>query len=190
MTKVLDELETSGFISQIPVKSSSKSKYIYRLEDFYSLFYLHYLGSKSTSNLDNWNKIYASPSWSSWSGLAFERICFYHAAQIKKALNISAIESEIFSWNKNDPDRGAQIDMVINRADRVVNIIEMKFSKDEFLISKDYAKVLRNKLARYGEADPKKVLFLTMVTSFGIIDNEYCKELVQNQIELKQLFAK
>ncbi len=190
LTKVLDELETSGFISMVPIDSKSKSKLQYRLEDFYSLFYNHYIGVKTNTNLDNWNKIYASPSWSSWSGLAFERLCFYHIDQIKKALNITAIESEVFSWMMADENRGAQIDMVISRADRVANLIEMKFSKDEFLITKDYAKILRNKLARYGEWEPKKILFLTMITSFGIVDNEYCNELVQNQFELKHLFTK
>jgi uncharacterized protein len=189
LTKVLDELETSGFISKVPVDSKNKSKSQYKLEDFYSLFYQQYIGKRNT-NLDNWDKIYASPSWAAWAGLAFERLCFYHISQIKKALNISAIESEVFAWEMADEYRGAQIDMVISRADRVANIVEMKFSKDEFLITKDEAKVLRNKLARYNEWAPKKILFLTMITSFGLVDNEYRKELVQNQIELKDLFAK
>ena len=93
-------------------------------------------------------------------------------------------------WRWLDKTRGAQIDMLIERADRVVNIIEMKFSKDKYQITKDYASILRNKLARYGEQNPKKILFLTMITSYGIFENKYSMDLVQNQLELKQLFSK
>ena len=190
LTNILEELENAGFISKTNLNTNTKTKSHYRLEDFYTLFYLHFIGKKGKTNIDNWDKIATSPSWASWSGLAFERLCFYHTNQIKKALNISAIESEVSSWRVIDEERGAQIDMLIDRADRVVNVVEMKFSKDQFKITKDFAMNLRNKLARYAEQNPRKVLFLTMLTSFGVFENQYSTELVQNKIELKQLFSK
>ncbi len=190
LTKILDELEHAGFISKTSLDINSKSKAHYRLEDFYTLFYHQYIAKKSKSNLDNWNKVYVSPSWTSWSGLAFERLCFYHINQIKKALALTTIECEVSSWRVLDAERGAQIDMVISRADRVVHIVEMKFSQDKYQITKDYAMVLRNKLSRYAAQNPKKILFLTMITSFGIFVNQYSLALMQNEIELKHLFSK
>ncbi len=190
LSSILEELENAGFISKTYLDINSKSKIHYRLEDFYTLFYLHYIGIKTKSDYGNWDKIYASASWASWSGLAFERICFYHTNQIMKALNITTIESEVSEWRLLNEERGAQIDMLIDRADRVVNVIEMKFSKDKYQITKDYAAIIRNKLVRYAEQNPRKILFLTMITSFGLFENKYSIDLVQNQIELKQLFLK
>ncbi len=112
------------------------------------------------------------------------------ANQIKQALNIIAVESEVSSWRILDPERGAQIDMIIRRADRIDHVVEMKFSREDFQITKDYAMILRNKLARYAEQNPRRILFLTMITSFGVFENKYSSELVQNQIALKQLFVK
>jgi uncharacterized protein len=190
LTNVLEELENAGFISKSVVDVNSKSKVHYKLEDFYTLFYHKYIAKTSKTNFDNWDKIYASPSWTSWSGLAFERLCFCHINQIKQALNIIAVESEISSWRILDAERGAQIDMIISRADRIDHVVEMKFSKEDYQITKDYAMILRNKLARYATQNPKRILFLTMITSFGVFKNKYSSELVQNQIELKQLFVK
>ena len=54
-----------------------------------------------------------------------------HADCIKKALGISGMATEVSSWRKvaDDKQRGGQIDLVIKRADRIVHLCEMKFSK-------------------------------------------------------------
>ena len=90
--------------------------------------------------------------------------------------------------NIDDDSTGAQIDMLIERADRVINICEIKFSKGEIVIDKSTAQNLRNKLSATENIFPRRNIFLTMVTTFGVKDNEYHKELIQNQVTLNQLF--
>jgi len=89
----------------------------------------------------------------------------------------------------NHDDQGAQIDMLIDRADKVVNLCEIKFSKGEYVIDKAEAQVLRNKILAFEKYASRKNVHLTMITTFGTKDNEYNKELVQNQVTLNQLFS-
>ena len=41
----------------------------------------------------------------------------------------------------NEYDKGAQIDLVIDRRDRIINLAEMKFSEHEFDIDKKLVKI-------------------------------------------------
>ena len=138
----------------------------------------------------NWNNIIKSQSWISWSGLAFERLCFTHIAQIKKALKLEAIECEVAPWHSANEGENFQIDMLIDRADRIINVCEIKFSKADYLINKAYARNLRNKIYGFSNlpANKRKNIFLTMITTFGTSNNEYYKELVQSEVTLEDLF--
>ena len=123
--------------------------------------------------------------------MAFERLCFAHILQIKRALKLEAIECIVSPWAKTDKNEGAQIDMLIDRADRIVNVCEIKFANADFTIDKNYAKKLRNKISLFSKMDvnKRKNIFLTMITTFGVADNEYRKELVQSEIVLEDLFS-
>ncbi|MBK8547675.1 MAG: hypothetical protein IPL63_09920 [Saprospiraceae bacterium] len=127
-------------------------------------------------------------SWVSWSGFAFERLCFTHTDQIKKALGLSVIQTQIYGWKSQNDDEGAQIDLIIDRADNIIHLCEIKFCNATFVIDKSYAAKLRNKVASFSKVVKKKTLFLTMVTTFGTLDNEYYKELVQNEVTLEDIF--
>ena len=135
---------------------------------------------------NEWSKIVTGSSWQSWSGLAFERLCFAHIPQIKNALGLSVIQSAISCWQSQSIDEGAQIDMIIDHFNWVA--CEIKFSKTEFVIDKAYAKNLRNKLNSMETTVKKKNIFLTMIATFGTVDNEYYKELVQSEVTLEDLF--
>lgn len=62
-----------------------------------------------------------------------------HHRQIKEALGISGIATTVSTWRSNpDPPKnlpGAQIDMIIERADRVIHLCEMKFSQKAYNIT-------------------------------------------------------
>lgn len=45
--------------------------------------------------------------------------------------------------------RGGQIDMLIDRADGAINICEMKYAKDEFVIDADYEQRLRDRTSSF-----------------------------------------
>ena len=139
-----------------------------------------------------WSHNYTSPLRYSWCGLAFERVCFQHIPQIKQALGISGVVTNTYSWQvKDDPvyGAGAQIDMLIERADNTVNICEMKFSQNEFVIDKDYDAVLRHKLSRFGASvSHRKAIHLTMVTTYGVADNADWNR-VQSEVVAYDLFS-
>lgn len=186
LSKVLFELEKSGFITTIIPFKGRKNGLYYKLIDHYTIFYWKFMNVNGRRISDNWNKMVSLPSWQSWSGYAFERICFSHAFQIKKALGLLAISADISSWHNEN----AQIDMIIDRADRIIHICEIKFSKNEYEITKSYAKNLRNKLAEFSKhkSSTKQVLFPTMITAYGLKENEYSQEIIQNEITISHLF--
>lgn len=190
LTTALNELEESGFIEKAIPYQKNKTKVLYKLIDNFVIFYLKFMNSNPTRSGKNWNNIIKTQSWISWSGLAFERLCFMHITQIKRALKLEAIESTVASWQKADKQEGTQIDMIIDRADRIINLCEIKFAKADFIIDKGYAKKLRNKMHLFGglASNKRKNIFLTMITTFGTVDNEYYKELVQSEVTLEDLF--
>jgi hypothetical protein len=65
----------------------------------------------------------------------------------------------------------------------------MKFSETEFAIDKKYAGDLRRKLDVFRRVTgTRKNVFLTMVTTFGVVNNAYAKKLVANSLTLEDLF--
>lgn len=191
ITKTLDELKESGFItSYIPFNKTSKET-VYRLTDEYSLFYLKYIEKRRATGSGTWMRLSESSSWKSWSGYAFEAICLKHVAKIKEALGISAVYTEESVWRhvpgKGQP--GAQIDLLLDRKDYCINICEMKFSMDTFTISKKYADELERKITVFKAIEkPKKTIFLSMITTYGVAKNQYSKGLVQGELTMDDLF--
>ena len=138
-----------------------------------------------------WNLKINTPSWLSWAGLAFELICFNHLEQITDALKLEAISCNASSWRYEGDNQGAQIDLIIERADRIIHLCEMKFSKSTFVLSKSEALSLRNKIEQLSHqpAAKNKALFPTFITTFGLKNNEYSQELVHNQLTMDDLFT-
>lgn len=192
-TKLLEELEESGFISSVVPYDKNEQQSIYRLSDEYSLFYLKFIQrSSKQQGKDSWIKLSKSPSWLSWGGYAFEAVCFKHIEAIKAALSIAGVYSEFSSWRyvPKKKEVGVQIDLLIDRADQCINICEMKYSVNDFTITKAYAAELERKLKVFREqTKTRKTLFLTMITSFGVKANDYKVNLVQNELTMDALFS-
>lgn len=189
LTKLLDELEESGFITRYSHFNKKVKDTFYRLSDFYSIFYLKHI--KSNTNFDEgvWVNAIDSPSQRAWAGLAFEQVCLAHIPQIKKALGISGIISQSSSWKSQQIENGAQIDLVIDRRDHVVNLCEIKYSLHPYRISKDYAEKLRNKLGVFrSETKTRKATFLTMISTYGLEKNKHSSSLIQKEISMDALF--
>ncbi len=188
LTRLLDELEESGFIRRyIPFGKKSRNS-LYQLCDFFSLFHIKFIRGKKSFDKNYWLKMIDSPSHRTWSGYAFEQVCLAHLPQIKKALGISGVETETSSWKSMLSSNGAQIDLVIDRRDGVINICEMKFSISPFRIDKKYDAELRNKIGAFkSETQTRKSVFLTMVTTFGLQLNTYSGN-VQNDLKMDLLF--
>jgi uncharacterized protein len=192
-TSLLEELSSSGFITPyIPFGRKIKDS-LYMLTDEYSLFYLKFIEPNKVSGKGAWLKISETPSWKTWSGLAFETLCYKHTPAIKIALGIPGIYSEQSSWKSKGSKTGggSQIDMIIDRRDNSINICEMKFYSNPFSVDKKYAAALQQKLFAFKEqTKTRKHLILTLLTTFGLHANEHSIGLVDNQIGMNDLFVK
>jgi uncharacterized protein len=193
LTKLLDELLESGFISEsIPFNKTVKDS-LYKLSDEFSLFYLKFMDNSKAFGAGTWQSRSQSSGWKSWAGLAFENICLKHIPQIKKALNILGVYSEQSAWRyaPKDKTRGTQIDLLIDRQDNCINLCEMKFSMTEFGIDKQYAESLNLKKRIFLEqTGTKKTIFITMITTLGVKINEHYLNTTQNQLKMEALFEK
>ena len=186
-TKVLRELEESNFIRKYNAFGSRDKNAIFQLTDFYTFFYLKFIRKSDT--FDNYVWGADAPEFSAWSGYAFEQVCLQHTPQLKKALNIGGVITRSSAWLGDDGSRKAQIDLVIDRRDGVINLCEMKFSTDTFTITKAYAAQLREKVRLFTElTKTKKAVYLTMVTTYGLTRNPETG-LVQNELTMDVLFV-
>ncbi|GAB3420546.1 ATP-binding protein [Niabella aquatica] len=182
-TRLLKELEESSFIRRYKAFGKKERNSLYQLYDFYSLFYLRFIRNREDEN--NWINGLNDPKHRTWSGYAFEQVCLAHVKEIKQALGISGVQTSVSSWAGN----GAQIDLIIDRKDQVINLCEMKCSIGNFTITKKYAGELRNKIKAFREATAtRKAIFLTMITTYGLVKNEHAGALVQNDLKMDILF--
>jgi uncharacterized protein len=189
LTRTLEELEESGFIERYGAFGRIKKDALYRLSDEYSLFYLKFIENTNAKESGTWLKQSSSQAYKSWIGFSFETVCLKHVRQIKAELGISEVASENYSWIEKSDDEGAQIDLVIDRADNVINICEMKFYKGPYTLSKGDAAEIRNKLAAFqASTQTSKNLFVTVMSTYGLKQNTYSLELIHNQILMNCLF--
>lgn len=191
-SKTLDELEQSGFIMVQPQFGHERRDALFRLADEYSLFFLTWMAKRKSRSGSTWSTVRGTPAWRAWSGLTFESLCLKHVDALKHGLQIGAVHTEESAWHhraKSGSDQGAQIDLVIDRQDASMNLCEMKFSDAEFVIDKAYAAKLRNKRATFARVTKtRKTLFLTLVTTYGVRDNDHAQSLGINSITMDALF--
>ncbi|MDZ4703615.1 MAG: ATP-binding protein [Saprospiraceae bacterium] len=185
---VLKELEESNFIRRYNSFGKLKNNALYQLSDFYSLFYLKFIQENSRDE-NFWLKGSDTPEIRAWSGYAFEQVCLCHLRQIKHALGISSVQAQSSAWSGSNGDEKAQIDLVIDRRDQVVNLCEMKFSIKSFTIDKEYAENLQRKIGLFREVTKtKKATWLTFISTFGITPNAYAQSLVHQSLGMNALF--
>ena len=191
LSKVLDELEYCGFIRKYNGFDKKSKQAIYQLIDNYTLFYFKFIQQNENNDEHFWSASIDSAMHRAWSGLAFERLCMAHTQQIKAALGIAGVLSNVYSWRKeaDETSDGAQIDLLIDRKDQVINLCEMKYSLSEYAIDAEYEQKLRNKKSAFIDTtNTRKAVHLTMVTTFGIKVNAH-SGIVQNEITLEDLFS-
>ena len=193
----LSELEEAGFIASFtPYGKSNKGTY-FRIIDEYILFYLKWIEpianklSLVTKNTSYWESKAQTQAWKSWSGYAFEAVCLKHIEQIKFALSIQVIASQIGSWRhipKQD-ESGAQVDLLIDRADGIINLCEIKYCQGLYKLSKKYASELFKKVNIFQTQEKiNKTIFITLITPDGAEKNPVFEETIVNEVTLGDLF--
>jgi predicted AAA+ superfamily ATPase len=188
-TRILREMEESHFIRKYRAFGKKEKNSIYQLTDFYSLFYLRWIKGFDPSDQGYWISQLDTPGQNIWAGYAFEQVCLEHISKIKRGLSIGGIRTETSAWSGKTETSGAQIDLLIDRADRVINICEMKFSIDPFVISKSYAEDLKRKVRVFKEVTKtRKAVHLILITTWGLVRNNYSDILVQHELKMDALF--
>lgn len=191
LTTVLDELSHSGFITPYHTFGKKKQDKIYRLTDEYSLFYLKFIEGKTSDDKDVWKHLSQTQTYKTWSGYAFETLCLKHIPAIKKAMGISGIYSESSTFYKkgNSDEKGIQIDLLIDRNDQIINLFEIKYYNKEFLMTKEYANDLRQKMWQFEEiTKTRKQIFWVFLSTFGIKKNEHSLDIISQSLTIDDLF--
>lgn len=190
-TKMLKALTGSGFVTvYTPFGIGGRELQRYKLSDCFCWFWIHFKEHRQIQEDDYWVHHLKEPEIASWRGIAFEEVCMQHIGQIKQALQVagvSSIESAFIMRGDND-NEGMQIDLVIDRADDVVNICEMKFCKTDFVITKSYSEKIRRHMDGLERMLPSKTFHPTLVSVAPVRRNEYSDTFLSH-LTLDDLFA-
>ena len=190
LSEILKSLEKSDLISSYYNFGETKRNRYFKLTDPFCLFYLNFVLKHPTSNKSYWQDNQFTPKVNTWRGLAFEDVCFVHQDEIRSALGIRGVQAEVYPWRTGGEGKtdGAQIDMLIDRADRVMNVCEIKFSRSEFEIDKNYEADLRRKVdAVLEHAKSRRTPIMTLITTYGLKYNMYSGR-IQKVVVIDDLF--
>ncbi len=190
LTRILNDLIDSDFVRMNYFWGNKKKKSLYQLADYYTLFYYKFIKDGYGNDEHFWSHSIDSSSRIAWRGFTFEQLCLDHIYQIKNKLGIGGVLTQHSIWYKKADEvyDGVQIDLLIDRQDKVITICEMKFSSDEFVIDKEYDKSLRRKMETFRlVSGTKKGVGLAMITTYGVKKNMY-SDIVSRQVILDDLF--
>lgn len=189
LTKILSDLEQCDFILPYARFGNARNNTIYRIKDFYTLFYYKYVHGIDTKDPQRWTHLSSSQQVVSWQGFSFELLCLMHLDELKRALGIDRILNDASSWRGKDAGNATQIDLVIERADRNINLCEMKFSNAPYAITADYERHLRERIAIFrSETATRCSTRLTMVTTYGVLPGKH-SGVVDDEVLLDDLFV-
>lgn len=195
LTVVLENLVRCDFLRRYAAFGKSERNALYQLSDLFSLFHLRFVADNNGQDAQFWSNMRENPSRVAWRGYAFEQVCLHHIPQIKEAIGIKAVLSNVCSWScptftdkDGNPWQGTQIDLLIDRRDQVINICEMKYANDVYIIDKDYEERLRRRLSTFQHLTrTRKALHLTFITTYGLSRNTHSGN-VQTEVTMGDLF--
>lgn len=188
LSKQLENLEYCDIIRRYVTKVNGKPKTneaYFQLTDLFTLFHLTF--SKKLTTEDYWEQRLNTPVINTWQGLAFEHVCMVHIRQIRHALGLDRIAVEYYSWRSSCTPK-AQVDLIIERADRLINLCEVKYTQSEYVITSDEDLKMRNRVSAFiRESKTHNGILPTWITPFGLSKNTYSSN-VQYQITMEDLF--
>ena len=189
-SKILQDLIDCDFVRCYKGYGNKTRMGIYQLVDPFTLFYYKFIQKFGHSDKPFWQYQIGTRQHDTWAGLAFEQLCLNHHRQIEKSLGISGIITQVYSWTTPPgAEEKAQIDLIIQRADKVINVCEMKFYDGIFKMkAKDYEDMERRIRAFREARNIRRAIHPALVTTYGLTHNKY-SHLFQNVVTLKDLFA-
>ncbi len=190
-SRVIEELIESGFVTAYFPFGKVKKDTLYRLTDEYSLFYIQFIEPHKNEDGETWRQLSQSPQYKTWSGYAFESLCMKHLAALKSAMSIGGIYTIASTFYKKGTvdDPGAQIDLLLDRADQTINLFEIKFKTDTISLNKEMADNMEQKIRVFrNTTKTNKQIFMVLISAFGLKHNQYSLGLVQQVLTLDDLF--
>ena len=191
LTKRLDDLELCGFVRSYACLGKRERSTLFQLIDPFTLFYFSFMKGNHTADEHFWNAKLESPTHNAWAGLAFERVCLWHVPQIKQALGIAGVASQVYSWTyqpKNKEEVGVQINLLIDRNDKVINLCEMKYADTDYLMTSNEETKIRQRRNTFAMVTKtRKAVHITLVTTYGLRRTAHAG-IVQQVLTLDDLF--
>ena len=194
LSKVLEDLSACDFIRSYSAIGKKSKSCIYQLTDLFCLFHIRFVTNEREQDEHYWTNLPEGMK-NAWSGYAFEQVCLHHIPQIKNKLGISGVFSNVFSWNSGpftDDDgtkwNGGQIDLLIDRRDDVINICEIKYSSEQYVITKDYEHHMMDRISLFRHCThTRKSLLNTFITTYGVKKNIHSTS-IQKEVTMDDLF--
>lgn len=190
-SNALQALENCGFLRRYRFPGKKERDALWQLVDPFTLFHLRFLADPAKWQRGNWLAGTESPARIAWSGLAFEQTCLLHIDQIKRALGISGVATSVYACRippGPDGEPGAQIDLVLDRADGIIELCEMKYTREPFSITAEYRGNILDKVAAYRrEFKTRKAIHVALVSASGLRPNAN-SDVIQAEIRLEDLF--
>jgi len=193
LTKTLTELEQSSFIKSYHPFGKKKKDKLFRLTDEYSLFYLRFMENQIHEEEGVWQRLSQTQTYKIWTGYAYENVWLKHIPQIKKALGISGMysQSSSFYLKPTEEEKGLQIDLLLDRNDGAINLFEIKFYNEEYVMNEADAKSLRERRGTFQRSTKtRKQIFWSLITTFGLKLNKHGLGEFQHVLTLDNLFVK
>ena len=185
----LRDLEYCDFIRSYSNRKK-KQDAIYQLTDHFTFFYTEFV-DKGITDTHFWRNKMGTPTQNTWYGFAFERVCLSHIAEIKQTLHLDTIWCEYYAWRSRETTPAAQIDLLLDRADGIITICEMKYSKTMYVVNKDEYNKMMNRISAFvAETRWTKGVQMVMVTTVGLKKNMYSSEFSGKTVCLNDLFSR
>ena len=171
LNRALDDLEKCGYVRRYVNRYESYRPGIYQLVDPFLLFSFKFIDK---GKMRSWAAFEGTSAYYAWRGNAFEIVCVNHIQQIKQAIGIAAVETECFPWSSSESTPGVQIDLVIERKDRVTDLCEMKCTDGPFIIDSSYEEDLKRKKRVFQEESATRdAVRLVLVSAKGLKPNNH-----------------
>ena len=188
---MLLDLEYCDFVCKNKVrgKKINSNAAIYQLADFYTIFYNTFATTEKAGE-HFWSLNVDTPKVNTWYGLAYERVCKAHLPQIKHVLGIDSVSTEYYSWRSKNSSPAAQVDLIIDRADHMINLCEVKYSESVYALHKEeYLKIINRRDSFRQETGTTCSIVPTMITTFGMAEGSYSDQ-ISVKLDMNALFVK
>lgn len=180
LSTVLDNLCKCDFIRKYSAYGKKEYGSLYQLTDLFCLYHIKFIGNLNGLDEHYWSNIKDNTRLS-WAGYAFEQVCLHHIEQIRGKLSIKGVLTNICSWSSpRQTDRdgtlwpGAQIDLLLCRADHIIDVCEIKYCQSLYTLTGEYEKKIRERNETFVHfTKTRDAIHNILITTYGLRENMY-----------------